>query len=184
MRQIDVEERDWVRLQGYAKPFEDTPASVVSRVLDFYERNHEERSRDAWNEAWVADYGPHSLPPLRHAKVLSADVQGQTPDKRTWDAILRHVLLRVCADVGSVERLRTISGANVEEGLKTDDGYKHIAEENFSYQGVSADDAVKIINRSASYLNVPVRVEVEWRHKDGAYRPGERARIMLGSGGK
>ena len=55
---------------------------------------------------------------------------------------------------------------------KADDGYKFIEKLGFSYQGVSAEDALKIVERISKFLSLQWRIEFEWRDKPDAFLPG------------
>ena len=176
MQQVSIEDHDYERLQSLAKPFVDTPASVVKRLLD--------QILGATAPASAADiagisgsYGPNSIPPLTHAKVMGGEYASRKPPRDTWDAFVVLALARVFDRYRSVDDLRRVSGANVREGRKNDDGYKYLADFDFSYQGVSAEDAVKIVFRCARHLNDSVTIEFVWRDKDGAHKPGERGAL-------
>jgi len=93
--------------------------------------------------------------------------------------MVRLALEILFAEYGDVQMVRGASGANVVPGQKADEGYKYLPDWGFSYQGVSAEDAVEIIVRSARALNVDAWVDFVWRDKPGAFRPGERGRIEI-----
>lgn len=86
-------------------------------------------------------------------------------------------LSKVFQKVQSVAELRKISAANLVAGEKSDSGYRYQSDFGFSYQGVSAEDAMKIVARCARALNAHGHVDFEWRPKEGAHKPGEAARI-------
>lgn len=181
MPTIEITDEDFARLQKLATPFIDTPATTLSRVLDHYEASGNPQPPKPVSR--LTTYGEHNLPPLTHTSVLDASFGAQTPEKATWDALVRLALISTLRQVRSVHELRTASGANVTQGRKETDGYKFVSDHQFSYQGVSAEDAVKIITRCAKFLQTTVSVEFEWRNKEGAYRPGKRARLALGDPG-
>lgn len=180
MPTIEITETDFARLQKLATPFVDTPATTLSRVLDQYEANGNQQTFTAEKPVKASTtYTENNLPPLRHTKILDAAFGDKSPEKMTWDALVRMALISTLSKVASVRELYRAAGANVAEGKKETDGYKYVAAHDFSYQGVSAEDAVKIITRCAKHLGAKARVEFEWRNKDGAYRPGERATLVL-----
>jgi hypothetical protein len=105
---------------------------------------------------------------------MAAQFNEMAPDKINWDALVRLALTQVLDQFKTLKELRRCSGANVVQGKKSDDGYKFLASHGFSYQGVSAEDAAKIVIRCASALNCGLYFEFEWRNKEGAFRPGKR----------
>lgn len=180
MRQVEIADSDYVRLQKLAIPFVDTPATVIGRLIDQYETMlNAPADQEAPKPNGVTRYSAAQIPPLVHTKLLDAQFAGQKPLKMTWDSLVRMALENVFAHASSVSDLRRLSGANVVEGQKEDEGYKHLREHNFSYQGVSAEDAVNIILRCAKTLNCQVDIEFEWRNKEGAFMPGQRAIVSI-----
>lgn len=177
MPTIEITDRDFARLQKLATPFVDTPATTLSRLLDHFDAK---KTQPVTHKSSLPTHTENSLPPLTHTRILDARFGGLEPDDPSWNGLVRLALILTLDNVASVRALRIASGANVVQGRKEVDGYRFIPEHQFSYQGVSAEDAVKIITRCAKTLGQSVLIEVEWRNKEGAYRPGERARLELG----
>jgi hypothetical protein len=173
---IEIADSDFPRLQAIAQPFVDTPASVITRLLDLYENGiaakpATERFPD------IKRHSLEKLPPLTHTKVMDGHFDGAKPSKFNWDGFVRHALIQALGASGSIDGLRRASGANIKEGKFEDQGYKFVPSHNFSFQGVSAEDAAKIIGRCARSLKVPFKIEFIWRDKPDAFRPGERGFI-------
>jgi len=180
MPTIEITDHDFTRLQKVAVPFIDTPATAFTKVMDAFERSiasTDPAEAPVQAASNLPVYHHDNLPPLTHTKLLEARFGGVQPEKAAWDALVRLALLEVRNKVGTVQELRKIAAANVVEGRKDDEGYKFLPENGFSYQGVSAEDAVKIVFRCAKGLKVDFSAEFEWRSKEDAYRPGERARL-------
>ena len=179
MPMIEIADRDFVRLQRVAVPFIDTPATALTKVLDALESLSAEigDNRTQPIVSTMATYHHDNLPPLIHAKLLDAEFGGKQPDKMTWDALVRLALVEAKSKTGTVQGVQKISAANLIGGRKEDEGYKYVADHGFSYQGVSAEDAVKIVFRCAKVMGLDFSAEFEWRSKEDAFRPGERARL-------
>lgn len=180
MPTIEITDHDFTRLQKVAVPFIDTPATAFTKVMDAFERSMGcANSVDVPVPAasTLPVYHHDNLPPLTHTKLLEARFGGVQPEKAAWDALVRLALVEVRNKVGTIQDLRKMAAANVVEGRKDDEGYKFLPEHGFSYQGVSAEDAVKIVFRCAKGLKVDFAAEFEWRSKEDAYRRGERARL-------
>lgn len=188
MPTIEIPDADFRRLQQIAEPLVDSPADVCHRLLDFWFEQHQALVSPT-SSAQAADihvYRASDLPALAkkkallHTKLLAWLFGEKKPDKQNWDAIVRLALITVVERHQSIDELRRLSGANVVSGHKTDEGYKPVQGHGFSYQGVSAPDAVDIVVRCARALKQLVYSEFAWRDKAAAYRPGERAAIRFG----
>lgn len=180
MPTIEIFESDFTRLQRIAVPLVDTPATVFTRLLDFYESIDKETQPTPKSPPATSTFDAKSIPPMVHTKLLSASLGGVEPEKAAWDALVRLALIKVFeANNKNAAELRRLSGANVASGRKETDGYKFVASHGFSYQGVSAEDAIDIIARCAKTLGQCVDMEFEWRNKEGAFKPGERATIRI-----
>jgi hypothetical protein len=178
MRQIEIFESDFPRLQALAVPFVDSPATVITKLLDERQGATIAPAGGANRSIDALVFGPESVPPLRHTKVMSATFDQQNTPRATWDSLVRSALLRTKRSYGSIDELRRVSGSNIVSGSKIDDGYKPVEGEGFSFQGLSAEDAIKVVVRCARALRCPFSVEFVWRDKEGAHRPGRRGVIQ------
>lgn len=182
MPRIDISDHDFRRLQSYAEPFVDTPATALSKVLDLLESENASPQNVADSTASTKQaerYSATSLPPLTHTKILSGRLGSVEPEKSTWDAMVCLALKSLQEKYDDIRMVRMKSGANIVAGSKLDEGYKFLSDCGFSYQGVSAEDAVKILLRSARDLGVEMVIEFVWRDKPEAYKPGQFGRIEL-----
>jgi len=176
MPKIDISEMDYERLKGLAEPFVDTPATVISRLLD--------QAVGCAEPALGTIEHPlpmmlTDIPPLTHTKFLDGDVAGKSPPKKAWDAFLVTALNCALDALKSVDDLRRISGANLKNGRKEDEGYKFLSDRGYSYQGVSAEDAMKIVLRLCKHFQWRCNIDFEWRQKDEAFLPGKRAHLHI-----
>jgi len=169
---IEVSDSDFQRLKKLAEPFVDTPGSVVARLLDHFEQAAVVEPQTKGDRLPLLAF---DLPPLTHAKLLMARFGGREPDRLTWDGLLRLAMTQTAARVSEFGELKRVLGANLVQGEKTDQGYKYLAPLRISYQGVSAEDAMRIVIRASKYLSAICEFEFEWRRKEGAFRPGDRA---------
>ncbi len=199
MQIIEVSDADFKRLQNIAETVVGTTfrtaipelraeaskiaiATAVCRVLDNYEAMSGAKPALSGKPSGsrTLTYDETNIPDMRHTKLLNGHFGNVTPEKTTWDAMVSLALVAVHASAGDVQSLRRIAGANVVSGMKQTEGYKHVAEQDFSYQGVSATDAVEIIRRCAKALDCGAYIEFEWRSKKDALHPGERAVLTIG----
>jgi len=188
MPTIDISDADFRRLQQVAVPLVDTQSSVISKLLDhWFEGPQSAKTSGAALVApsHINTYGPDKISGLIesnafvHIKLMDGSFNGRKPEKNNWDAITRLALITVIKTYKTVSELRRLSGANVVQGKKIDEGYKYLSAFDFSYQGVSAEAAVKIVVQCAQALKCGAYLEFVWRNREGAYRPGERATIKV-----
>lgn len=173
MPTIEIADTDFQRLQKIAVPLVDTPRSVITKLLDMHDAGSAPKLTRSISSD-VEEFGTDSIPPLTHTKLMDAQFNNLAPEKMNWDALVRLALTQVFEHSKTLKELHRLSGSNVVEGEKHDEGYKFLSSHGFSYQGVSAEDAAKIIVRCAGALNCHVFFEFEWRNKEGAFRAGKR----------
>jgi len=181
---IEISETDFQRLQKIAVPLIDTPKTVLTKLLDSYEKANSAQLPKTPNgraraPVAVEEFGPSNIPPLTHAKLMAAQFGKFVPEKTSWDSLVQLALTRVMEKCKDARELQRLSGANLVGGEKHDEGYKHLGSQGFSYQGVSAEDAAKIVVRCAKALGCAAFFEFEWRDKEGAFKPGQRAIVNV-----
>jgi hypothetical protein len=64
-------------------------------------------------------------------------------------------------------------------GLKTDQGYRYLADLGLSVQGLDSQDAWRCIAHVARALNIKVEIYFFWRDNPGAYLPGQSATLSV-----
>lgn len=180
MQNIEISDDNFQRLQKVAIPLVDTLNSVITKLLDSYEKNNSNHNN---NIKKIGDnyekFESDKIPPLLHTKLMSARFNDLVPEKTNWDSLVRLALKQVFDKYKNVGEFYRLSGANVVDGQKNDEGYKFVSSHKFSYQGVSAEDAAKIVVRCAKALGCKAFFEFEWRNKDAAYRPGKRGAVEI-----
>ena len=184
MPTVAIEQSTFERLQNYAKPFVDTPDSVIMRALDALERSELAptvtvlRPSSATSDDLLS-LGPNDpLPDLKHTRVLSAVVAGRAV-RANWNNVLRHMLQLAASKLGSLDEIRRLCAVNLVAGEKEDEGYRYLAEAGLSYQGLNANAAATAVVALAKRIGVALDLDFEWRRKPQALHPGRRARLRL-----
>ena len=180
MPDINVSNETFERFKNLATPFEDTPESLLIKLMNKFEGNQfqEHHSENPKNKE-IISLSPNDLSKLRHTKLLAAKFGDIKPNKCYWNSIAQLALTKVLDKTGGdVYELQRVSGANVTPGRKIDEGYTFIASHNFSCQGVNAINAAGIVIRCAEFLECDVYLEFAWHIKDEAHKPGKRASIQ------
>ncbi|MEM9678343.1 MAG: hypothetical protein AAF890_09820 [Pseudomonadota bacterium] len=173
---IEITKADFTRLQRYAEPLVDTPATALKRVLDRVEGSSELETPPPSEDLPTVFF---EVPPMTHTKFLGGVIDGHAPDKNTWDAFLRLAFKIGKEKSGGFGELKRTSGANMVLEKKDVEGYKYDEYLGFSYQGVSTEDALSIVIRLTKSYQLMWRVEFEWRDKVGAAFPGRRATLGM-----
>jgi hypothetical protein len=87
--QITIESETYERLQRHAKPFVDTPDTVINLALDALDQLS---GRPAASNGTAAEperpIDPRLLPSLTHTKVLDASIGGELIPKANWNLLL------------------------------------------------------------------------------------------------
>ncbi len=179
MQRIEISDDNFQRLQKVAIPLVDTLNSVITKLLDSYDIKNIINNNDIIKPVDYEKFEPDQIPSLLHAKLMSARFNDLVPEKTNWDSLVRLALKQVIDKYKNIGELHRLSGANVVDGQKNDEGYKFVSSHKFSYQGVSADDAARIVVRCANALRCKAFFEFEWRNKDAAYRPGKRGAVEI-----
>jgi hypothetical protein len=124
-------------------------------------------------------FSTKSAPNLRHTKLLSAKVGGETI-RPTWNELLSHLIRRIPKDrLTKTEEARRLIIVNFVLGKKEDEGYRFVPEHGISVQGQGANEAWKGASHIAQRLGIPVEVEFLWRMKNGAAHPGVAGRLSV-----
>jgi hypothetical protein len=180
MPQITIESKTYERLQRHAKPFVDTPDTVINLALDALDQLS---GRPAASNGAAAEperpIDPRLLPSLTHTKVLDASIGGELIPKANWNLLLDEILRRAMKRLGSFEDLRKLCPVNMVKGRKDDEGYSYLPDIDVSVQGQDANAACRTVVTAAQGLGIELDIGFMWRPKEGAVHPGERARIKV-----
>jgi hypothetical protein len=179
MPQILVQDQTFERLQRNAKPFVDTPDTVINRALDVLEQlavGAPAKEGHTFPERLI---DPRVMPNLTHTKVLDALIDGEAITKANWNSLLDEMLRRAMKRVTSFEELRQLCPVNIVKGRKEDEGYGYLSDIDISVQGQDANGACRALVTAAQGVGVSLDITFMWRSKDSAAFPGERARLSV-----
>lgn len=173
---VRIPEPIYKRLQAIAVPFEDTPVTVIERLLSEYEARHPSQQIIESENYRVLD--PDAPGNLHHTRLIRAVIDGSEIRQPHWNRIVNaaHIL---SFDKGlSLEALIKLTLSNVVKGENNTSGFHYLPEVNISVQGVDANHAWRNTLHLAKNLKVPVEVYFEWRDKEGAAYPGEKGKLV------
>jgi hypothetical protein len=172
---IRISNQIFARLQKLGEPFTDTPASVIERVLDFYENNYDNTTNDTSKKTEdnkVLDYSDYvefkaSDPPnLKHTEIEVVILDTKKPYKTRWNTLVRDLHCLAMEKAQSFDALQLVTNFNIKQGEFTDNGFQYIPEINVSIQGVDTNRAWQGILELTRKLNIKIEVYFHWKNKD------------------
>ena len=198
-RTIEVSQETYDRLQQRAVAFEDTPDSVVVKLLDESDARVDGapaasdgtpgNDRGAWTvsgspgenlDVDIVVDDPFSLRRLKHTKVLRAEVGGRVVAKANWTVVRQAVVAIALGQAGyTLRSLLEVCPMNAVERVKNDEGYTHYEDLGVSIQGQDANHAWEAAAAAARALGVTVKVWFQWRSKTDAAFPGKRGLVAV-----
>lgn len=173
---IRIPEPIYKRLQTIAIPFEDTPVSVIERLLSEYEARHQSQQIPESENYRVLD--PDNPENLHHTRLMRAVIDGSEIRKLHWNRIVNVAHVLAFQKGLSLEALIELTLSNVVKGENNTSGFHYLPEVNISVQGVDANHAWRNILHLAKSLKVPVEVCFEWRANEKAAYPGEKGKLV------
>jgi hypothetical protein len=180
MTEIEIQPSTFERLQRHAKPFVDTPDAVINRALDALEGSDAEVANDLRAPTEGEErIDPRVLPRLTHTKVLEAAIDGESIPKANWNMLLDIMLRKAMKQVGTFEKLQKVCPVNMINGRKEDEGYSWLPDIKVSVQGQDSNAACRTLVTAAQALGMSLEIGFMWRHKEGAAKPGVRARLQV-----
>jgi hypothetical protein len=181
MRQIEISDVTFARLQQLAVPLVDSNDTVITKLLDAFARNHSPHPNGSQKPTQrLADpqrFRADSPPSLTHTKLLAGKLNGKPLLEVKWNALLVESIRLAKANARTPDELRSLIPVNFVLGRKEIEGYHYIPDIDLSVQGQDADAAWSAAHQIAQRLGLPIEVEFQWRTKDGAAYPGETGKL-------
>ena len=179
MSEITIQQATFERLQRHAKPFVDTPDTVIMRALDALDQIMVEHAPNGQLTEKEQQLDPLALPDLTHTKIQDASIDGEPIAKPNWSLLRDEMLLRATKRAGSFENLQRLFPVNLVEGRKEDEGFRYLSQAGISVQGQHANGACHAIITAAQAFGISLNIGIMWRLKEHAAYPGERRRIVI-----
>ena len=170
---VSLSDDVFAKLQRLAKPFVDTPESVISELADaeFARRTGDAVPRLAISREIQLD--PDRPASLTHSRLISASIDGRALHRPKWNSLFNDMHVLASKRLGSFAAVRKASKANLREGKYEEEGYRFLPDAGFSVQGVDSNLAWAHSLGLARQLRVPITASFEWREKEAAAYPGK-----------
>jgi hypothetical protein len=179
---IRISESTYELLQRLARPFVDTPDSVIQRLaekeLQGGEGVQSSNGRPRATRADEIQLDPESPGNLAHTRVRYARLGDHVIQNPNWAKLFRLAHAEALEELGSVASLRQVSRAHIREGRYESEGFSYLAGSDISVQGQDSNLSWQNSLRLAQATGLPVEVEFEWYNKEGAAHPGKAGRIQ------
>ncbi|MEH2293064.1 T4SS efffector SepA family protein [Nostoc sp.] len=172
---IRIPDPIYKRLQAIAVPFEDTPITVIEKLLNEYEAHHQSQQISETENDRVIEPGVSNL---QHTRVLRAIMGGEEIHQPNWNKILDAAHELAIRQGVSVDKLMKLTLAHVVKGEKINSGFHYLPEVNISIQGVDSNLAWRNTLHLMKNLKMPIEIHFEWRDKEGAAHPGEKGLLI------
>lgn len=174
---IEISESLFKRLEKLAKPFIDTPESVIERAVSNLEKAEliTELKPLRTNRVYR---GYDELPSVKHTKPRSITVDDIVHADNTWSGINHWLHTRAAALVG-VDEILLISKANIKKGVKEDNGFDYVPKIGCSIQRSDAATTLRQICHLAQAMDFNISLLFEWKDHEEATFPGQSASLEL-----
>ncbi|MCX7145251.1 MAG: hypothetical protein NT042_03395 [Sulfuritalea sp.] len=176
---IRIPDNIFKKLQNHAVPFEDTPASVISKLLDFYDSHPVTQSgsndvkketakqmlpeKPALSQITMAAVKSLGLTPIvtvdpTHSRITNARIGDVAATD--WEDLYRLAHRKAFASLGSLDALQKQVSWEVPKGRRRGKGfeYGYIEELGFSVRSVDAKTSWKRSRELAELCKVPIVV--------------------------
>ncbi|MBD2412639.1 hypothetical protein FACHB389_11140 [Nostoc calcicola FACHB-389] len=173
---IRIPDPIYKRLQAMAIPFEDTPITVIEKLLNEYEALHQPQQISEIENYKVIE--PDIVTNLQHTRVLRAIMGGEEIHQPNWNKIVDAAHEIAIRQGLSVDELIKLTLAHVVKGEKINSGFHYLPEVNISIQGVDSNLAWRNTLHLMKNLKMPIEIHFEWRAKEGAAHPGEKGKLI------
>ena len=180
MKNIEIPDLLYSRLEAHATFQHNTPAAVIAKWADIIENKPVLKEVDFSGLTTPQQSTPDIQ--LRRFDVMNAPSLVHTRawghfdgvEFRKWNDLVRIAHVKAFDAIGSFEGLARVTHAQIKKGAYSGEGYRPVGDRDFSIQNVDSNHAWKYSFTLARQLKVPIHVNLEWRDKDGAQFPGQK----------
>ena len=178
MPEVTISRKAYDYLAEQAKPFVDTPGSVLDRIL-FNGSENECSITSSEQDGGDLMFSDGRWPSLTFASVVEATIDGSRTHADDWNGILEEMLSESLSNHEESIVLDNVR-MQIEEGANGAKGFRPIKGTDFSFQGLSAERAWQNIRILSDLFEIPVEIVVHWKTHPRAHYPGRRGRLILG----
>jgi hypothetical protein len=178
---VDLTPQTFKRLQSHAVPLVDTIETVITRMLDAFEKTGTPAAPADADGQNIRSFNPNTPPDLTHAKILGVTFAGNKLGRSedNWNGLLNAAVREAFSRAKSAAEFKQLMVVNHVEGVKRDEGYRPLSGTDVSVQGQDANGAWRAACHIAQQLGCDLSVKFAWREKDGAAFPGVTGQMTV-----
>ena len=171
---IELSPKVYNQLKQLAEPFEDTPESVISKLIEHYHQQPQNLINKINSNDKIKVFKPLSPPDMKHTKILSVTIDNETRQAISWKELVVFVHeIALKLGIGK-EKLQEISPSNIEDGIYESSGFHYIKSLDMSIQNVDAQKSWLNAYRLAKNLNKSIKILFQWSDKDNIKYRGKQ----------
>lgn len=174
MKNIQVSDETFLRLQALAEPFVDTPESVIVKALDVFQKKQVQTTPNAPPSNKYTDLS--ELPSMAHTRPLSFLLDNKKVHQKKWNA-LNHLVHVAVAKLVGIEKLLLTTKANMKRGRV--EGFDFINDLGCSIQRSDSDITVKQIAYLVDTYDMDCEIDFEWKDNGKSHFSGQTGTIIL-----
>ncbi|MCH7954335.1 MAG: hypothetical protein IIC40_01195 [Candidatus Marinimicrobia bacterium] len=180
---IRIPDDIYKRLQKLAKPFVDTPAAIIERLLDFNDNYYKMEMKPSSDDTGISvrKLDPNSPEDLSHTRILKAHFGSANVDRPGWNNLVKVAHIVAKNEGKSFSELSQLTRANIVKGERSDRGFHYVEEIDISIQGENSNKSWKISFDLAKELDIPIEVKFEWLNLIKAAHPGKKGILLWGN---
>lgn len=182
MKTIEISDEAFNYLQVRAIPLQDTTVSVLDRLIEEHKSfgNQAIKPEVALDGARLdMSFGEANLPNVSFTTIDAATISGQSVKKCYWNDILADMIIAAINGGATKGEVKALLSAQIREGEHSDNGYRHVAEADFSFQGVDAVRACKNIAALSKAFGIAVSIKLRWQSSSKAQFAGQVGHLVL-----
>jgi hypothetical protein len=168
-------------LKALAEPFVDTPATVLDRVIEQHRKigSHDSKASSVASKPPAkVEYRIENLPPLLHAKVEAAQIDGTAVSRPKWSVLVEEMIRRAGKKGNTATQIAASMNAHTTQKERSDTGFVYVREAGLSFQKMDANRSCKAILAISRQFGIPVSIDFFWRDDPNAHSAGASGRIV------
>ncbi len=175
---LNISDSLFVRLQGHAVAFIDTPETVIARALDALEAL---KGTSSPSINGPREFNPAAPPNLAFTTPKKIALSGGTFSKGDtyWNTLMFACIEEAAKKGLSSDQIDQLMVVPHVIGKKEDNGYVFIQEAGVSVQGQASNGAWKQAHHIAAALKLAVTVEFTWQNNEKAAMPNVTGTFKL-----
>jgi hypothetical protein len=179
MPNVNVANVVFNRLQSKAVPLVDDLDTVLTRLLDFWDKHHGsagQKTQVAPEDLTVKSYSGDMPPDLTFTGIKLIKLDGEAFSNRYWNPLMFAVIGNAANKIGK-EKLQPLLEGNSSE--KQNKNYVHVPEAGLWVQGREANLCWRQINKIAKAAGLAIEVDFFWPEDSKSANAGKSGRFVI-----